>query len=215
MKDLIFSRFKTLTFLFCSMALSIVLLMVRMKLTREFFLLFLVWNLFLAFIPFAISFYLQTKADLKKWQLVFSGLVWLLFLPNAPYIITDLFHLRHSTPQLIWLDILVIVSFAINGLILYLISVTDMRQLFQQHFQTKLINWSFSMLPFLVAFGIYLGRFLRYNSWDILHRPLQLLLDCLDYLLYPLSHLGMWLFTVAFGCLLLITTKVMEEKKAG
>src|SRR5690606_27730473 len=125
------------------------------------------------------------------------------------------FHLRHSTPQLIWLDILVIVSFAINGLILYLISVTDMRQLFQQHFQTKLINWSFSMLPFLVAFGIYLGRFLRYNSWDILHRPLQLLLDCLDYLLYPLSHLGMWLFTVAFGCLLLITTKVMEEKKAG
>src|SRR5690606_35100362 len=198
MKDLIFSRFKTLTFLFCSMALSIVLLMVRMKLTREFFLLFLVWNLFLAFIPFAISFYLQTKADLKKWQLVFSGLVWLLFLPNAPYIITDLFHLRHSTPQLIWLDILVIVSFAINGLILYLISVTDMRQLFQQHFQTKLINWSFSMLPFLVAFGIYLGRFLRYNSWDILHRPLQLLLDCLDYLLYPLSHLGMWLFTVAF-----------------
>lgn len=197
------------------MALSIVLLMVRMKLTREFFLLFLVWNLFLAFIPFAISFYLQTKAGLKKWQLLFSGLVWLLFLPNAPYIITDLFHLRHSTPQLIWLDILVIVSFAINGIILYLISVTDMRQLLQQHFQTKLINWSFSMLPFLVAFGIYLGRFLRYNSWDILHRPLQILLDCLDYLLYPLSHLGMWLFTASFGCLLLITTKVMEEKKAG
>ncbi|MCB0470421.1 MAG: DUF1361 domain-containing protein, partial [Flavobacteriaceae bacterium] len=83
MKELIFSRYKTLSTLFISMCLSIFLLMVRMKLTLSFQFIFLVWNLFLAFVPFMMTLYLSSKQDLSKLQLALTFVAWLLFLPNA------------------------------------------------------------------------------------------------------------------------------------
>ena len=125
-KTLLFNRFKIISLLSISIALSIVLLMVRMKLTHSFFYLFLVWNLFLAVIPFAISTYLISFPKLKKLGLLIWFSVWLLFLPNAPYIVTDLIHLRLSDTHFIWLDILIVSSFACNGLLLFYLSILDM-----------------------------------------------------------------------------------------
>ncbi|WP_366140809.1 DUF1361 domain-containing protein [uncultured Algibacter sp.] len=106
-KQLLVNRFKIFSLLTVGMAFSLFLLMIRMKLTHSFFLLFLVWNLFLAVIPFAISSYLISLPKLHKFKFILCFGIWLLFLPNAPYIITDLLHLKVSTNSLLWLDILV------------------------------------------------------------------------------------------------------------
>ena len=126
-KQLIYNQFKTFALLSVSIVFSIVLLMIRMKLTHSFFYLFLVWNLFLAVIPFAITTYLVSLPKLNKFGFLIWFSVWLLFLPNAPYIITDLLHLKRSDSDLLWLDILVVSSFALVGLTLFYLSVLDMK----------------------------------------------------------------------------------------
>lgn len=89
LKQLIEKRFKTYAIITISMLFSLILLMVRMKITQSFFYLFLVWNLFLAVIPFAISTYLIGSPKPNKYALFFWFGLWLLFLPNAPYMVTD------------------------------------------------------------------------------------------------------------------------------
>ena len=113
-KTLIQSKFKTLSIISVVLSFSIILLMVRMKLNKSFFYLFLIWNVFLAIIPYAITMYLTSKPKISKLKLGFWFLIWLAFLPNAPYIITDLIHIRSGNNNLIWLDILVVLSFALS-----------------------------------------------------------------------------------------------------
>lgn len=201
-KQHIFSQFKTFALLSVSIIFSIVLLMIRMKLTHSFFYLFLVWNLFLAVIPFAITTYLTSLPKLNKFVLVFWFLAWLLFLPNAPYIITDLLHLKISNTHLLWLDILVISSFAFNGLIAFYLSVLDMASILKG--RLKHLNSLIIFILFLCGFGVYLGRFLRYNSWGIVQDPIALFSDILEIVFYPGQHTEAWLFTLLFGAFLTI-----------
>tara|TARA_R110002049_G_scaffold116110_1_gene268484 strand:+ start:47381 stop:48049 length:669 start_codon:yes stop_codon:yes gene_type:complete len=201
-KKIIFSRFKIFSLLSISMLLSIVLLMIRMKLNHSFFYLFLVWNLFLAVIPFAITTYLISLSKLNKVGLVFWFCTWLLFLPNAPYIITDLLHLKVSNTHVLWLDILVVSSFALNGFLLFFYSLMDMRSLLNRFTKPSKTNHFMVFTLFLCGFGVYLGRFLRYNSWEILQNPLNLFNDILNITLYPNQHPEAWLFTMVFGTFL-------------
>ncbi|GAA3610738.1 DUF1361 domain-containing protein [Flavivirga amylovorans] len=203
-KTLLFNQFKIFSLLSISIALSIVLLMVRMKLTHSFFYLFLVWNLFLAIIPFAITTYLVNTPKLKKIGFVIGFSVWLLFSPNAPYIITDLLHLKVSSNHLLWLDVLVVSSFALNGLLLFSLSLLDMETLLNQYLKRKAIIFFMISILFLNGFGVYLGRFLRYNSWEILQHPSNLFNDIFDIILRPNQHLEAWLFTFLFGVFLSI-----------
>lgn len=202
LKTLLISRFKILSLLTVSMALSIVLLMIRMKLNQSFFFLFLVWNLFLAIIPFLITTYLSTKKQLSKWHLAFGFCIWLLFLPNAPYIITDLLHLRGSDPYLMWLDVLVVLSFAYNGLLLFFLSLMNMETILKSFLKNKSLIYVMIIVFFLTGFGMYLGRFLRYNSWEIIQNPLALFSDIMAILIHPTSHLQAWVFTLTFGAFL-------------
>ncbi len=206
-KHLIFRNFRTLSILSGCCFVSVFLLMIRLKLTHSFFLLFLVWNLFLAVIPFCISFYLRQKEHLKKWRLLCWSAIWLLFLPNAPYIVTDLIHLQLSDGFLVFLDLLVILSFAIAGLLFYLVSVKHMEVLFRENFSKKLRNIFFTALPFLCGFGIYLGRFLRFNSWDILQDPASLLKTVVTLIVSPVSNWFAWFVTLGFGFFLWILVK--------
>ena len=100
---------------------SLTLLFVRIILTGHLTYAFLAWNLFLAWIPFMISQKLSTEKNRWKILLLFS--TWLLFLPNAPYIITDFLHLRQRPPVPYWYDILLMFSAALNGLLLGLASL--------------------------------------------------------------------------------------------
>ena len=128
-KQFIFNQFKLYYIITISLIFSLFLLMVRIKLNHSFFYLFLVWNLFLAMVPFGITAYLTSKTNIKKINLTLWFVIWLLFLPNAPYIITDLIHLRFGSDSYLWLDILVVTSFACNGLLLFYLSMMDMKNI--------------------------------------------------------------------------------------
>ncbi|WP_435412781.1 DUF1361 domain-containing protein [Psychroserpens mesophilus] len=208
LKTLILNRFKVLSLLTVSMVLSLVFLMLRVKLHQSFYLLFLVWNLFLAVIPFAITTTLISTSKPSKIQFLLSFGVWLLFLPNAPYIITDLLHLRSSQQYLMWLDVLVIVSFAFNGLILFMLSLSDMEKLLKLYLKPKVVLTLLLTIFGLTAFGVYLGRFLRYNSWEIMNNPMALFSDIINIIIQP--NIEAWIFTLTFGAFLAITYWVLK-----
>jgi uncharacterized membrane protein len=204
LKTRIQSKFKTLSLVTVALAFSMIILMLRIKLNTSLFYLFLVWNIFLAIIPFAITLYLNTKENLSPLKLGFWFLVWLAFLPNAPYIITDLIHIRSGNDTLLWLDVLVVLSFAMSGLLLFYYSIIDMQQLMTSRFTRIPITTLTLVIIFLCGFGVYLGRFLRYNSWEIISEPQMLILDILNILLSPFQNSEAWLFTLGFGTFLVV-----------
>lgn len=193
------------------MVLSLILLMIRMKLTHSFHYLFLVWNLFLAVIPFAITSFLESSPKLNKYHFILWCSVWLLFLPNAPYIITDLIHLRISFGLYSWLDILVVMSFAFNGLLLFYLSIIDMKNVLKHYLKKSIINYGITGIIFLSGFGVYLGRFLRYNSWEILSNPKYLFIDIINITIKPLANKEAWLFTILFGGFLSVGFWVFKQ----
>ena len=202
-----FSRTRlTLVFtLAASLTLSILLIIGRVLLTGHVVFLFLIWNLFLAVIPFALSTMLGTaKGPLRARMLVPAGAAWLLFFPNAPYILTDLFHLDARPGVPLWYDLALILSCAWNGLMLAYASLSDMQRLVQQRLGFG-AGWAFATLALLLSsFGIYLGRYLRFNSWDVLTNPLTLFFDIVNRILHPFSFPGTWGVTLVFGVFLLI-----------
>jgi uncharacterized membrane protein len=164
---------------------------------------FLVWNLFLAIIPFAITTGLMNSKKTTKLVLFFFFGIWLLFLPNAPYIVTDLMHLTRTDQNFLWLDILVIISFAFNGLILFFLSLSDMEKLIKPYLKPSALTLLMLSIFGLNAFGVYLGRFLRYNSWEIINNPLALFSDILEIIVQP--NVEAWVFTITFGSFLAIS----------
>ena len=202
-----FSRTRlTLVFvLAASLSLSLLLVAGRVLMTGRGLFLFLVWNLFLAVIPFALSTMLGTaRGPLRARLLVPVGATWLLFFPNAPYILTDLFHLERRAGVPLWYDLALILSCAWNGLMLAYASLADMQRLVQLRLGTG-AGWAFATLALLLSsFGIYLGRYLRFNSWDELANPLTLFFDIVNRILHPFSFPGTWGVTLVFGLLLLV-----------
>ncbi|MBC3844846.1 DUF1361 domain-containing protein [Winogradskyella echinorum] len=198
------SKFKTLVLVTATLSFSLIMLMVRMKLNKSFFYLFLVWNIFLAFIPYIITMYLNTKTNLSKLKLGFWFFIWLALLPNAPYIVTDLIHIRIGNHTLLWLDVMVILSFALSGLLLFYLSIRDMEKLIAVKFKQIPITTLSILIMFLCGFGVYLGRFLRYNSWEIISNPEVLISDVFNIIVSPFQNSGAWLFTLGFGGFLVV-----------
>jgi uncharacterized membrane protein len=166
---------------------------------------FLAWNLFLAAIP-AIAAWLFVRASEHRFtsaQIAWF-MLWLLFLPNAPYITTDFVHLRESLPIPLWYDIVLLGSCAGTGLLLGYTSVADVQAVFARRFSI-VAGWAVACAAlFLCGFGIYLGRFLRWNSWDALTHPKQLLSDIARRSLDPFSHPGILAVTAIYGVALVL-----------
>jgi len=143
---------------------------------------FLIWNLFLAGIPYAISQLTRNWNWLKKSTIILIGtlFIWLLFLPNAPYIITDLIHLSHINSSLIWFDVILIFLFAANGLLLAILSMVDIYTIIKEKSNTTAASFSMIITSFLTGFGIYLGRYLRWNSWELFTKPNHLFQDIIN-----------------------------------
>ncbi len=162
--------------------------MVRIHLTGNLKGLFLVWNLFLAWIPFLIAFSLnQKEKKVHPIKLVLYLFVWLLFLPNAPYIITDFVHLRPRAGVPFWYDGMAIFIFAFHGLILGIVSTLFIHEALEKYTNSIKV-WLFLCFSFLLTgYGIYLGRFLRWNSWDIVVHPIALLQESFLKLTNPLA----------------------------
>ncbi|QIE59101.1 DUF1361 domain-containing protein [Rasiella rasia] len=201
-KNFINTHFYTLFPLIAITVVSLFALMIRLKITHSFFFLFLVWNLFLAVIPFVLSFILLQYRNASKIAVSIVFIVWLLFLPNAPYILTDLIHLQHSKATLLGFDALLIGLFAIGGMLCYLQSMFQMEAIATRFLARKYRKWMLLAIPFLTGFGIYLGRFLRFNSWDILQDPISLVVEVTQIIIKPSQHMGAWIVTIGFGCFL-------------
>jgi uncharacterized membrane protein len=182
---------------------SIGMLVTRILFTGQITFLFLLWNLFLAYIPFGISTLMKLKErDIEPFQFWLIFPFWILFFPNAPYILTDLFHLmpRGNTPE--WFDLFLLLSFSITGLLLGLFSLKHMhRFVIRFHSNGTGLLFVFCTLT-LGSFGVYLGRFERFNSWDIIRSPLELFHDIGSRILYPTNHIGTWGMTIALSILL-------------
>jgi uncharacterized membrane protein len=165
---------------------------------------FLVWNLFLAWVPLVCAFTVQRWAPRRgrSWAslpVAACAGVWLLFFPNAPYIATDLLHLRVSNNSLFWYDLILLLSFAWTGCFLGFVSLHAMQRWVERLFG----GWSGWALLVLMAgvsgFGIYMGRFLRWNSWDLLLNPVDVLLDIWARFRHPFAHTRTFAFALAFS----------------
>lgn len=152
---------------------------------------YLLWNLFLAWIPLALSYYLVRVVATRPWSswpAIGLSLAWLVFLPNSFYIVSDLIHLHDTPRSFLLFDSLMFTLFIITGLLLgctslYLVQYQLRRRL--TRLQTAgLIN----TVILLCSFAIYLGRDLRWNSWDVLVNPAGILFDISERILDPLGH---------------------------
>jgi uncharacterized membrane protein len=166
--------------------------------------LFLNWNLFLAFVPWAVTSVTILKPKLQTYRITIFILlsIWLLFFPNAPYILTDLFHLRLKSAMPKWFDLILILSFAWTGLVFGFLSLWDIEKILSKSMNRIWMSLISVCLLFIGSFGIYLGRYLRWNSWDIINEPFNLLYDITDRLINPFDHPRTWGVTLFMGIFL-------------
>jgi len=167
---------------------SIGLMVWRIIYTGQLLFAFLVWNLFLAFVPFAISKKISQVSICKKWKFIVCSLVWVIFLPNAFYIITDLFHLDMNEDVPLWYDLALLWSFAWSGLLFGILSVQHMERLFEEHVGKKPGLLFVLLLMVMNGFGVYIGRYMRFNSWDVLTNPFQLISDVVYLFVHPIRN---------------------------
>lgn len=137
---------------------------------------FLVWNLFLAAIPVLAALFARHLAG-RAWFWPLA-LLWLVFFPNAPYIVTDLMHIRTTRPSNLWLDVMLLGSAALTGLFAGLVSLRWMHEAVKRRGLIAPLAWAaVGLVCLLAGFGVWLGRFQRWNSWDIVTRPTELLAE--------------------------------------
>jgi uncharacterized membrane protein len=197
----------TATSVLCAM-----LIVVRASKVEDIQYQFLLWNLFLAWLPLLISMLtLQLTRIAKGVALVIGlavcGMAWLLLYPNAPYLTTDFIHLifNPSYPSydseglLLWFDLVLFFLFSWCGLLLGYLSMRHFHSIVS-HYLSVWAGWAFVLIvSFLGGFGVYLGRFNRLNSWDVLFSPFRLIEGILEGI-----NAKSAIFTILFGTLILI-----------
>jgi uncharacterized membrane protein len=139
----------------------------------------LFWNLFLAFLPWLISAWLRRR---RRSAGVFAAafLAWLVLLPNAPYLITDLVHLKARPPVPLTVDVLFFAAFATAGVGLALFSLLAMENEVRERLGRRAALATVALVLPLCGWGVFLGRVQRWNSWDVLVRPAALVSQALE-----------------------------------
>ena len=181
----------------------------------------LVWNLFLAWIPFVLALVLydgarhgsSTHRAASAHRALGLGFLWLLFLPNAPYIVTDAKWLDEYQAGALWYDTLLVGAAATVGLVLGFVSLYLVQAVAARRLGAVggwVVAWAALVLSGL---GVYLGRFQRWNSWELFTEPGKILGGLVTGAFDPLAHarplawsmffavalcVGYTLFTVVF-----------------
>lgn len=162
----------------------------------------LIWNLFLAWIPFMLAYF----AHAISWRRAALYLVipiiaflWLIFFPNAPYMLTDLQDLtRKATDAPLWYDVIIVVWCTWTGMLLGVISLYLMQDIVIRNFG-RAAGWIFVfVISGLSSFGIYIGRFVRLNSWDILQNPAETAQEILGVVIDPSRRLAAFTLLYTF-----------------
>lgn len=177
------------------------LIAIRVLRTGSPHMLFLVWNLFLASIPLAGARALKAlnRRGASRWAQGSLFVLWLVFLPNAPYIVTDLVHLSPQTGAVYWYDLGLLLSCAATGLLLGYLSLLDIQQLVEDRFGIAAGWLTAGGTLMLSGFGVYLGRVMRWNSWNVVTDPVSLFGSVASFFLHVRSHLHTSVVTLLFG----------------
>ena len=200
--------------IYLSLLFTLLMIGARIAYSGDAYGMFLVWNLFLAWLPFAFSKMLHAKKTLPKWVLYAVVFAWLIFFPNAPYIITDFFHLQHRSPVPLWYDLVILFWASWNGLLLGFISLHNVERFLLTQFGARLVNGTIWLFMILCAFGIYAGRYLRWNSWDVIANPYDIMRDVKYIALNPQDNMRTWGVTFIFSALMITCYLTIKSLKA-
>jgi uncharacterized membrane protein len=194
--------------------LSFAILAIRIFYTHKITFIFLIWNLLLAWIPllFANQFFVTNFS--KKIKLICLYFGWLFFFPNAFYLVTDFIHFRTAHNPYKWLDLVLLLSFSLSGIALSVFSFSIIQDKLALVFSKKTVQFHFLVICIMNGYGIYLGRFLRWNSWDLLLNPQEILLLTFENAIHPIQNLRPVLVTASFGILLFVLYKLFNGKIA-
>jgi uncharacterized membrane protein len=154
--------------------LAIALNIARIFIFHSTYFIYILWNIFLAILPFIVSTLLSLResyGNLSKSVFVLGSLIWLLLLPNAPYIVTDFIHLGRGHGAPILYDTFLLFSSAWLGLLLFMYSLRDIEKIIRAKYGNLIATIKVPSIILLVSIGIYIGRFLRFNSWDVFTDP--------------------------------------------
>lgn len=167
----------------------------------------IVWNLFLAFIPLVLSFWLfRRKTNLRSWVWWLVFLIFVAFLPNAPYLLTDIIHLIKAirTGYSVWVITLIFIPLhlvaILAGMEAYVIAIINLGHYLKRQGLAKLVIWAEFLAHALCAIGVYLGRFRRFNSWDLVTQPEVIIDSTFDDLTSKLPLLAMLITFVVITC---------------
>lgn len=186
---------------------SVFLLLVRATASDSSRYLFLPWNLFLAAVPLLLAWWLIWRVrqfGWLKWQQILLTFAWIAFLPNSFYLITDFIHLQPNHEADLLFDIVLLASFMISGLILGMLSIYMVHVEIAKRLRGQLTYVLVGLVLLASSFAVCLGRYTRWNTWDILLQPAGLLFDVSDRLINPGLHAQTYqttltLFLVLFG----------------
>jgi len=162
----------------------------------------LIWNLFLAWIPFILAYIAHSISWRRIWlYLVIPviAILWLIFFPNAPYMLTDLQDLsRRALGAPLWYDVIIVVWCSWTAMLLGVVSLYLMQDIVLRTFG-RWVGWVFVfVISTLSSFGIYLGRFVRLNSWDILQDPAEAAMEILGIVVDPSMRLAAFILSYTF-----------------
>ncbi len=166
---------------------------------------YLNWNLFLAWLPLWFAALLTRMLRHKPWS-SWEGLgltfLWLVFLPNSFYMVSDFIHLREVPANAVLYDAVMFVSFIFCGATVGFLSLYLVHEQLRKRLPSRQASPLISAVLLICSFAIYLGRNLRWNSWDVLVNPAGLLFDVSDRILHPTAHPQTFTITLSFFVLL-------------
>jgi uncharacterized membrane protein len=194
-------------------------LVLRIMVVKSYRYMYLVWNLFLAWVPYALAlcmvFFASRIRNRRKLKLciILVGIFWFLFYPNAPYILTDFIHLIKVQPLIsdrisfitndgiLWYDIVLNSSFAFIGHLIGLVSLVFFHDLTRVLYN-RWVGWVIAIFATISGgYGIYLGRFARLNSWHLFTKPVP----SLKMIIENLFNTKALLFSLSFGFFIFLT----------
>lgn len=170
----------------------------RIFYTQSLMHIFLCWNIFLAWIPYQLSKYFHFSARPARWKQALLFITWLLFFPNALYIVTDIIHMEENKDIPLWYDAFLLFASSFVGIVMAFVSLYKVECFLRSNFPRRLVMLLIPAILFIASFGVYLGRFERWNSWNVISDPLSLAASIMYNFSSPFHNYRTWAITILF-----------------